>query len=532
MSCRRHRRPAADRDRRPVRAAGRPTTSAGWPTWPRRASSVSTDRHAWATGPGSRTPTLGWRAAPLPSVHTDTLDLQAVAAALDPDYRTTAEDRGVEVLEGARARRCRIAVDGYTFELAFPQLRWLVGSGRPPPLASGSSTTGSSSTARSARWPRSVNGEAVGIVPDALQGTVEVSADRHGARPELRRLSSDQMTLDDERGRYATKRDRLARLTRLVSILQAHPDGIRTAEVAERVGMSVRTVYRDLRAIDEEIGVPVWADGGRWGIDQEKAFLPPLKLTQGEAMAVVLSARLMVRYADKYDPDLASAFEKLEQGLPPALAEHVERTLDVLSKAPRDEAVQRERPAPDQGLGGATGRRHRLRAGPLRRPARRRGRRRSGRTSSNRRSRPTPSTSSGTTRTARAIRTFKIERIRAAALTPRTFEPPDPARRPASLRAAWDIIADQEPPSTSCYASRLAGCVPGPRSDLASHADPWLPTRMVRSAGAPRCRAPSRSACGSWPGATTWRSSRQRSLRTDVAATFARAAEPLRGDRR
>ena len=55
-----------------------------------------------------------------------------------------------------------------------------------------------------------------------------------------------------------------------------------------------------------------------WGIDAEKAFLPPLKLTQQEAMAVVLSARLMVRYADKYDPDLAAAFEKLERGLPAA----------------------------------------------------------------------------------------------------------------------------------------------------------------------------------------------------------------------
>ena len=32
-------------------------------------------------------------------------------------------------------------------------------------------------------------------------------------------------------------------------------------------------------------------------------------------MAVVLSARLMVRYADKYDPDLAAAFEKLEDQL-------------------------------------------------------------------------------------------------------------------------------------------------------------------------------------------------------------------------
>ena len=46
----------------------------------------------------------------------------------------------------------------------------------------------------------------------------------------------------------------------------------------------------------------------------------------------------MVRYADKYDPDLAAAFEKLEEVLPRPLAEHVERTLDVLAQHPRDDA--------------------------------------------------------------------------------------------------------------------------------------------------------------------------------------------------
>src|SRR6476469_11143868 len=143
------------------------------------------------------------------------------------------------------------------------------------------------------------------------------------------------MTHDDDR--YAAKRDRLAGLLRLVAILQAHPDGIRTPDIAKRVGMSVRTAYRDLRAIEGELDIPLWSEDGRWGLDQERAFLPPLKLTQSEAMAVVLSARLMVRYADKYDPDLAAAFEKLERGLPSPLAEHVERTLDGLSKAPRDE---------------------------------------------------------------------------------------------------------------------------------------------------------------------------------------------------
>ena len=252
------------------------------------------------------------------------------------------------------------------------------------------------------------------------------------------------MTLDDEPGRYASKRDRLARLTRLVAILQAHPEGMRTGDIAARVGMSVRTVYRDLTALQEELRLPVWGEDGTWGIDSEKAFLPPLKLTQAEAMAVVLSARLMVRYADKYDPDLAAAFEKLERGLPPPLAEHVERTLDGLSKAPRDERFSAnvrlltrawaERRVvtidyePARYETGAVPRRATVRPFLLE---------------------PSLQTHAlyliGFDEERGALRTFKIERIRSAALTPRTFEPPDPAATTSALRAAWDIIADQEP---------------------------------------------------------------------------------------
>jgi proteasome accessory factor B len=252
------------------------------------------------------------------------------------------------------------------------------------------------------------------------------------------------MTIDDEPGRYATKRDRLARLTRLVAILQAHPEGMRTGDIAARVGMSVRTVYRDLIALQDELRLPVWGEDGVWGIDSEKAFLPPLKLTQAEAMAVVLSARLMVRYADKYDPDLAAAFEKLERGLPAPLAEHVERTLDGLSKAPRDERFNghvrlltrawAERRVvtidyePARYESGATPRRATVRPYLLE---------------------PSLQTHAlyliGHDEERSALRTFKIERIRAASLTPRTFDPPDPAETTSALRAAWDIIADQPP---------------------------------------------------------------------------------------
>jgi predicted DNA-binding transcriptional regulator YafY len=245
----------------------------------------------------------------------------------------------------------------------------------------------------------------------------------------------------DGEGRAGTKRDRLARLGRVIAVLRAHPDGIRVEELARRVDVSIRTVYRDLRAIEGEIGVGVWSEGGAWGVIGDE-FLPPLKLTLSEAMAVVLSARLMVRYADKYDPDLAAAFEKLEEGLPPALREHVDRTLDMLARHPRDEPFSRHV--------------HLLtRAWAERRvvsldydPAR------YGTGSERRRAlvRPyliEPSLQThalyliGWDETRKALRTFKIERIRDVALTLSMFDPPEAGTVEAMLTRAWDIIADQ-----------------------------------------------------------------------------------------
>jgi proteasome accessory factor B len=247
------------------------------------------------------------------------------------------------------------------------------------------------------------------------------------------------MTYESERP--FGKRDRLARLLRVVAILRSHPEGIRPAEIARRVGVATRTAYRDLTALETEVGVAVWSENGLWGVVGEE-FLPALKLTLDEAMAVVLSARLMVRYADKYDPDLAAAFEKLEEVLPAPLAEHVERTMDVLAEHPRDPAFSE--------------RVHRLtRAWAERRvvtfeyePAH------YGPDSAARQAvvRPyliEPSLQThalyliGWDETRNALRTFKIERIGDVALMPRTFEPPEPGSLEQALRGAWDIIADQ-----------------------------------------------------------------------------------------
>ena len=146
---------------------------------------------------------------------------------------------------------------------------------------------------------------------------------------------------DELPGDDRAKRDRTARLLNVVQVLRANgTHGVTPAEIAKRTGISRRTVYRDLHAIGGELGIPVWSEGGRWGVDAD-AFLPPLRLTLSEAMAIVLSARLLVRYMDKHDPVLASAFTKLEEGLPPSLRDHVERTVQALASRDVDPVFNR-----------------------------------------------------------------------------------------------------------------------------------------------------------------------------------------------
>ena len=237
------------------------------------------------------------------------------------------------------------------------------------------------------------------------------------------------------------KRDRLARFYRVTTYLESHPEGATPDQIAAFVGMSRRNAYRDLRALQEELGIPLWAEGGRWGIS-DRAFLPVFRLTRAEAMAVFLAARLMARYADAYDPDLAAAFQKLGEALPPVLAQHVQRTLDVMAARPLDPVGSRnlrlltqawaERRVVELTYDSST-------YDPARPP-------RAARV------RPyliEPSADShalyliGFDETKGGLRTFKLERIRSLAISPVEFEPPPDGEIEAALDRAWGIVADQ-----------------------------------------------------------------------------------------
>ena len=172
-------------------------------------------------------------------------------------------------------------------------------------------------------------------------------------------------------------------------------------------------------------------------------------------------------------PDLAASFEKLAAILPPALREHVDRSLDALSRRPTDEAFSRhvhlltqawaERrvvafdydPAPYAPE--AAPRRARVRPYLIE---------------------PSLWTHAlyliGWDETRAAIRTFKIERIRDVSLSPETFPEPEPGILDRMFELAWDIIADQEPVDVVLrFSSAVASRVREAR---------WHPTETVEVA--------------------------------------------------
>jgi proteasome accessory factor B len=247
------------------------------------------------------------------------------------------------------------------------------------------------------------------------------------------------MSAFDDRG--GSKWDRAARYLRIAQVLHAHGEaGISAEALARQVGVSKRTVYRDLAAMDLDGGLAIWNDGGRFGLEAD-AFLPPLALTLPEAMAFFLAARLLTKATDELDPEIIGAFVKLAQVLPPVLAEQLHETADAFADTPRDEAFTRV----VRGLTLALAERRvveiEYEAGVYDRS---KGVRRV-------RVHPDAIEPSAQTRALYVIgfdeergarRTFKVERIRSIAVTPERFAPRDP-HVAAELRAAWDVVADE-----------------------------------------------------------------------------------------
>jgi predicted DNA-binding transcriptional regulator YafY len=90
--------------------------------------------------------------------------------------------------------------------------------------------------------------------------------------------------------------NRVDRLMGILTTLQSHKY-VTTERLCEKFGISVRTVYRDIRALDE-IGIPVSFENGKGYFVTEGYFLPPVSFTPEEANALVLLSSLADRFGD------------------------------------------------------------------------------------------------------------------------------------------------------------------------------------------------------------------------------------------
>ena len=248
---------------------------------------------------------------------------------------------------------------------------------------------------------------------------------------------------DDRIGR---KRDRLARLLSVVSILYSRgsgENGVAVSEIAKLTGMTTRTVYRDINALDEELGVPVFQAGrGRYGVDR-KFFLPPLRLSVPEAIVLFLASRLIARWSDQYDAAVVSAFTKLADALPQPIARHVAATMLRIGETDANEPFSRSFAAVARGW--AEGRVVEIDYDPGTAPAKRA------------RVQPYFLEPDAALRSvyligydegAAAMRTYKVERIRTATLTTHRYEIPDDFDPDRWLASSWGIWSpDSTPPA-------------------------------------------------------------------------------------
>jgi predicted DNA-binding transcriptional regulator YafY len=114
----------------------------------------------------------------------------------------------------------------------------------------------------------------------------------------------------------------------IAEALRARRTGVTAQQLAERFGVTLRTIYRDLEAL-QDAGMPIKADRGRGGgyaLDKNYQ-LPPVNFTAREAALLVALARLAIeqrlvpfpnaveRAADKVKSALSTSAQRELLGL-------------------------------------------------------------------------------------------------------------------------------------------------------------------------------------------------------------------------
>ncbi len=130
--------------------------------------------------------------------------------------------------------------------------------------------------------------------------------------------------------------NRIDRLFGILVLLQSRKY-VSAEKIAEKFGISIRTVYRDVKALGEQ-GIPVSFEAARGYYIVHGYFLPPVSFTGDEANALLLIESLVGGFADKsIQKHYFTALNKVRSVLPTQQKEK----LDQLSRTIRLQIPQR-----------------------------------------------------------------------------------------------------------------------------------------------------------------------------------------------
>lgn len=105
--------------------------------------------------------------------------------------------------------------------------------------------------------------------------------------------------------------NRIDRLSAILIQLQSRPL-VKAQALAEKFSISLRTVYRDIRAL-EEAGVPIIGEAGTGYRLMDGYKLPPVMFNQDEASALLTAAKLMQSMSDAPSSQhYSSALDKIK----------------------------------------------------------------------------------------------------------------------------------------------------------------------------------------------------------------------------
>lgn len=142
--------------------------------------------------------------------------------------------------------------------------------------------------------------------------------------------------------------NRIDRLTAIIIFLQGR-QRVSVAELSERYGISERTVYRDLVAL-QEAGVPIGSEPGEGYYIVKGYHLPPVMFNKNEAASLLAGERLMQKWNQtELGKSYLSALDKIRSILPPDEKEYFE----VLDERIQTFNYQNEKqPVPDERIFG------------------------------------------------------------------------------------------------------------------------------------------------------------------------------------